>query len=85
MLHEFEYTLNGAAKKVRSTLVLKGADELHTAMAKTVGLPVAIAAKLILTGHLQLAGVKIPSEPAIYEPVLQELAEYGVVFNEVES
>jgi saccharopine dehydrogenase-like NADP-dependent oxidoreductase len=85
MLHEFEYTLNGAAKKVRSTLVLKGADELHTAMAKTVGLPVAIAAKLILTGHLQLAGVKIPSEPAIYEPVLQELAEHGVVFNEVES
>ncbi len=85
MLHEFEYNLNGAAKKVRSTLVLKGTDELHTAMAKTVGLPVAIAAKLILTGHLQLAGVKIPSEAAIYEPVLQELAEYGVVFNEVED
>ena len=84
MLHEFEYTHNGQSKKTTSTLVLKGNDELHTAMAKTVGLPVAIAAKLILTGQLQLAGVKIPGEPAIYEPVLQELAEYGVVFNEEE-
>jgi saccharopine dehydrogenase-like NADP-dependent oxidoreductase len=83
MLHEFEYTHSGQDKKVTSTLVLKGDDELHTAMAKTVGLPVAIAAKLILTGQLQLSGVKIPSEPGIYEPVLQELAEYGVIFNEL--
>ncbi|UPT69160.1 MAG: saccharopine dehydrogenase NADP-binding domain-containing protein [Sphingobacteriales bacterium JAD_PAG50586_3] len=83
MLHEFEYTLNGQAKKVTSTLALKGDDALHTAMAKTVGLPVAIAAKLILTGKWQLSGVKIPNEPLIYNPVLQELEEHGVIFNEI--
>lgn len=82
MLHEFEYMQGGVEYKTTSTLVLKGDDEVHTAMAKTVGLPVAIAAKLILTGQLALSGVRIPVEPVIYEPVLKELAQLGVVFRE---
>lgn len=85
MIHEFIVTYGKHQKKITSTLVLKGEDEVCTAMAKTVGLPVAIAAKLILTGQLVLKGVKIPTEPGIYEPVLQELAEHGIIFNELEA
>ncbi|MEW6070262.1 MAG: saccharopine dehydrogenase C-terminal domain-containing protein, partial [Candidatus Thermoplasmatota archaeon] len=53
-----------------------------TAMARTVGLPTAISAKLILEGKLKLTGVHIPVLPAIYEPVLQELESLGIVFKE---
>ena len=51
-------------------------------MAKTVGLPLGIAAKLILEGSIQMTGVHIPIHKNIYEPVLKELEEKGIVFNE---
>jgi len=82
MLHEFGYELDGAAQSVKSSLVVKGEDNLKTAMAKTVGLPLAIAAKLILNGTLRLRGLNIPTSKEIYEPVLKELEEYGVRFEE---
>lgn len=85
MVHEFVYSQNSQQHKITSTLALKGDDELHTAMAKTVGLPMAIAAKLILTGKLILQGVIIPVEEAVYTPILEELADLGVVFNEREE
>lgn len=85
MVHEFIYTLNKQQKKVTSTLVLKGEDEFTTAMAKTVGLPMAIAAKLILTGKLMLSGVVIPTVENVYTPVLAELAGLGIVFTEHEE
>ena len=61
---------------------LKGDDEIHTAMAKTVGLPLGIAAKLILNGTINLSGIHIPVNKEIYDPVLSELKNYGVVFKE---
>lgn len=82
MLHEFEYEQNGTARKTSSTLVVKGDDNLNTAMAKTVGLPLGIAAKLILDGTITETGLHIPVSPAIYEPALKELAGYGISFVE---
>ncbi|MBU6158575.1 MAG: saccharopine dehydrogenase NADP-binding domain-containing protein [Bacteroidetes bacterium] len=83
MQHEIAYTTeSGKQEMLRSTLVVKGEDDEHTAMAKTVGLPLGIAAKLILNGTLKSTGLKIPIEAAIYEPVLRELAAEGIVFEE---
>lgn len=83
MLHEFEYLLDGKNKSLKSCLVVKGEDSLRTAMAKTVGLPLGIAAKLILGGVLQLKGLHIPTAKEIYEPVLQELDSAGISFTEI--
>jgi len=82
MLHEFVYRKNGKDYKTESTLVVKGEDSLHTAMARTVGLPLGIAAKLILDGTITETGLHIPVIPAIYEPVLKELAGQGIAFVE---
>jgi saccharopine dehydrogenase-like NADP-dependent oxidoreductase len=82
MLHEMEYTVPEASFKVNSYLVVKGEDNLRTAMAKTVGLPLGIAAKLILQGKIKETGLHIPIIPSIYEPVLDELQDYGISFNE---
>jgi saccharopine dehydrogenase-like NADP-dependent oxidoreductase len=85
MLHEFVYELNGEHKQLKSSLVVKGEDHVHTAMAKTVGLPLGIAAKIILNGTLNLTGLHIPILKEIYEPVLQELENEHVVFKETLS
>lgn len=82
MLHEFVFELNGEHKQLKSSLVVKGEDHVHTAMAKTVGLPLGIAAKLILNGTLKLTGLHIPILKEIYEPVLQELENEHVTFKE---
>ncbi|MEP6949449.1 MAG: saccharopine dehydrogenase C-terminal domain-containing protein [Ginsengibacter sp.] len=82
MLHEIEYEINGENKEIRSSLVVKGEDQRKTAMAKTVGLPLGIAAKLLLQNKIKLTGLHIPVLPEIYEPVLAELEEHGIKFNE---
>lgn len=82
MLHEILYTKEAVAYKATSLLLLKGKNGKHTAMAQTVGLPLAIATKLILAGRLQLTGLHIPVLREIYEPVLDELARHGIEFNE---
>jgi saccharopine dehydrogenase-like NADP-dependent oxidoreductase len=82
MLHEIEYEQDGQHKKVQSCLVVKGEDHLRTAMAKTVGLPLGIAAKLVLQGKIGLTGLHIPVLAEIYEPVLKELEELGIRFDE---
>ncbi len=82
MLHEIEYIVNGQQSSVNSSLVVKGQDNLRTAMAKTVGLPLGIAAKLILNGTIKLTGLHIPTRKEIYEPVLKELEENGIKFHE---
>ena len=82
MLHELSYLNKNNRSSVRSTLVVKGEDNLHTAMAKTVGLPLGVATKLILGGEIGLRGLHIPTSSEIYEPVLKELEEYGICFNE---
>ncbi len=85
MLHEIEYELNGQQKSVKSSLVVKGEDHLRTAMAKTVGLPLGIAAILIGEKSLTEKGLHIPIIPTIYTPVLSMLEKEGIVFHEVEN
>jgi len=82
MLHEVEAEVSGQKSAVRSSLVVKGEDNLRTAMAKTVGLPLGIAAKLILNGTIRLTGLHIPTRKEIYEPVLKELEDHGIIFHE---
>ena len=84
MQHQFEYLQNGELKKLNSSLLVFGEDPRYTAMAKTVGLSVAIATKLILNGAIQSTGVKIPIDKDIYVPVLEELKEHGINFMEEE-
>jgi saccharopine dehydrogenase (NADP+, L-glutamate forming) len=85
MVHLFEYVLGTKHHSLQSSLVVKGDDSIKTAMAKTVGLPAAIAVKNILTNKLKLRGVQIPILPEIYEPILAELVELGIVFHEKEA
>ena len=80
MLHEIGYEINGESKEVRSSLIVTGEDQKKTAMAKTVGLPLGIAAKLILQNKIKLTGLHIPVLPEIYEPVLAELEEHQIKF-----
>jgi saccharopine dehydrogenase-like NADP-dependent oxidoreductase len=70
------------AERVVSTLVEYGESGGFTAMARTVGMPVAVAARLLLTGELPLTGCHIPTHPAIYEPVLREVGAAGLTFQE---
>ena len=85
MLHEFGYEIGNKKYEVRSSLIVKGEDRLKTAMAKTVGLPLGIATKLILQNKIKITGLHIPIVPEIYEPVLAELANNGITFNENET
>ncbi len=85
MWHRFRYSLEGSEMEIQSKLITYGDDPMHTAMSKTVGLPIAIAAKHILTGTWNLSGVQLPTNPEIYEPVLKELEEMGICFSETES
>lgn len=84
MWHKFIYRDSIQQKQVKltSSLVVTGENSVHTAMSKTVGLPLAIAAKLVLTGKLNLKGMYIPTHKNIYEPVLNELEKHGIVFSE---
>jgi saccharopine dehydrogenase (NADP+, L-glutamate forming) len=85
MLHELEYSMNNQQYALQSTLVVKGDDELHTAMAKTVGLPLGIAAVLILENKIDLKGLHIPIIKEIFEPVLAELIKEGIAFKETKK
>ena len=82
MLHEIDYTLHDQQHRLKSSLIVTGEDQLRTAMAKTVGLPLGIAAKLLLEGKIKLKGLHIPTSKAIYQLVLEELKEYDVAFVE---
>jgi hypothetical protein len=85
MYHEFEFQFQNEWKKITSSLVVLGKDETFTAMSDTVGLPVAIAAKLILAGEIQEKGVTLPVNKNVYEPILRELETFGIIFEEKEQ
>ncbi len=80
MKHEINYILKNKTYKTHSTLVVIGEDASYTAMAKTVGLPMAIATKLILQGNIKSRGVQIPIHPEFYIPILKELEKFDVKF-----
>jgi saccharopine dehydrogenase-like NADP-dependent oxidoreductase len=84
MQHQFDFEKDGHRKKKYSTMVCIGQDTTHTAMSMTVGLPLAMVARRILQGEYQEKGVQLPIQPEIYNPVLEELKEYGIRFVEEE-
>jgi saccharopine dehydrogenase (NAD+, L-glutamate forming) len=85
MYHKFGYELNGEKKQIDSTMVCLGDGNTQTAMAKTVGLPVAMAALKILNKEITAPGVQIPITAAVYEPILKELEGYEIRFRESET
>jgi saccharopine dehydrogenase-like NADP-dependent oxidoreductase len=84
MYHKFGYELNGEKHQIDSTMVCLGDDQTYTSMAKTVGLPVAIATLKILNKEITTFGVQMPITKEIYLPILKELENYGVNFKEME-
>jgi saccharopine dehydrogenase-like NADP-dependent oxidoreductase len=82
MYHKFGYEIQGKKEQIDSNMVVLGQNRTHTAMAKTVGLPVAIATLHILNKNIKTPGVQIPIKKEVYEPILKELESHGVTFNE---
>ena len=82
MWHKFVYKLNGEFKEINSHMVSIGEDPTYTAMSNTVGLPAAICAKMILNGTIKVKGVQLPIKPEIYNPILNELENYGIKFTD---
>ncbi len=82
MYHKFGYELDGKQQQIDSKMVCIGDDQTYTAMAKTVGLPVAMATLQILNGNIKTPGVQLPIRKEVYEPILKELEEFGVIFKE---
>ncbi|EMY81131.1 saccharopine dehydrogenase NADP-dependent (L-glutamate-forming) [Psychroflexus gondwanensis ACAM 44] len=85
MYHKFGFELDGERKQIDSTMVSIGEDQTYTAMAKTVGLPVGIAALKILNGEIKKPGVLRPIYPEIYNPILKSLEDYDIKFEETEK
>ena len=82
MQHQFEIQTQLGIIKVISSLVEEGQDALYTAMAKTVGLPLAIAVDLFLKGEISLRGLQLPVVPELYLPILEALEKEGIRFEE---
>ena len=84
MWHRFRYLLNGKTKEIQASLVATGVDAVYTAMARTVGLPLGIATKLIAANNIKARGVIIPTTREFYKPILRELVSFGITLNESE-
>ncbi len=84
MHHEFEYLLEGKKHQILSSMVNLGENQIFTSMSNTVGLPVAICAKMILNNQISLKGVQVPVMKEVYQPILKELEDYGITFVEKE-
>jgi saccharopine dehydrogenase-like NADP-dependent oxidoreductase len=83
MQHEFVAEYPGRKEAITATMIDYGIPHGDTSMARTVGLPAAVAVRLILQGELSgLTGVHVPVIPEIYEPVLAELARLGISLTE---
>jgi len=82
MYHKIGYMLDGVNREVKSSLVVIGEDQTYTAMSDTVGLPLGIFTKHLLQGHIKCKGVRLPIKAEVYNPVLDELVEYGIEFKE---
>ncbi len=84
MQHLFEIKTDEGIKEVISSLVCYGEDSNRTAMAKTVGLPLAIAVDLFLDQKIKLRGLHLPVLPEIYQPILNQLRLFDINFQEQE-
>lgn len=85
MWHRFVYEIENEKREIQSNIAAIGDDSIHTAMAKGVGLPIAITAKIFLQGKISQRGVCIPVEREVYEPVLKELMSLGIHAQEKET
>jgi saccharopine dehydrogenase-like NADP-dependent oxidoreductase len=85
MWHRFVFQQGNKQREIQASLVATGSDAVYTAMAKTVGLPLGIATKLILQGRISARGVVIPTSSEMYNPILQELKELGIQLQETEK
>ncbi len=85
MWHRLGYLLNGQEREIQASLIAKGEDSTFTAMAKTVGLPLAIAGKLLMRDAIKERGVVVPTIKSVYNPILKELSELGIVMKEEEN
>ena len=83
MIHKLSYILAGNIKTMQSYMIVDGEDDERTAMAKTVGLPLAIAIDLFLQGNIKSRGVQIPITEEFYKPILAKLESVGIVFKEL--
>lgn len=84
MQHQFDFDIEGQHKRIISSMCVEGEDAQNTAMAYTVGTPLAIATKLLATGQIHLTGVQIPTCPELYNPILSELEQLNIRFVEEE-
>jgi len=84
MYHEFDFAIKGQNKRIKSYMVNTGEDNVFTSMSNTVGLPMAICAKMILNNEIELKGVQLPIQPEVYNPILDELESFGIKFIEEE-
>jgi saccharopine dehydrogenase-like NADP-dependent oxidoreductase len=84
MWHRFRYSVEGQHQTIHASLSVIGEDTTHTAMARTVGLPIAMACKLVLNEGIAERGIMLPLLPSIYDPILDELESLGIAFVEEE-
>jgi saccharopine dehydrogenase (NADP+, L-glutamate forming) len=84
---QHQFIINGAfgTKEIISSLVCIGENQEYTAMAKTVGLPLAIAVDLFLDGKIKSRGLQIPIDQEFYNPILEAMKSEGVFFEEIEK
>jgi saccharopine dehydrogenase-like NADP-dependent oxidoreductase len=82
MQHLIDFEQDGKRKRLVADLVCKGRSPKETAMADTVGLPLAMFASLLLDDKVKLRGVQIPIHQEIYVPLLNELEGFGIAFKE---
>jgi saccharopine dehydrogenase-like NADP-dependent oxidoreductase len=84
MWHRFVFEHHNRQREIQASLVATGTDSVYTAMSNTVGLPLAIAAKLLLQQRIKSRGVVIPITAEWYEPILDELKSLGITLCETE-
>lgn len=82
MQHEYDYVLEGERKTLISTMKVKGKSGKDTALAKVVGLPMAILLKKVMKGEIKEMGMDVPMKKEIYDPLLKEMEEYGIIFKD---
>lgn len=86
MRHLFEFELDGKQSKLQSDLVVLGDGEAgHSAMSKTVGLPLGIFVHRLALDLVEETGVMIPISSSIYKPILEQLQNLNIAFNHTMS
>jgi len=84
MYHKFVYWLNDEFHEIISEMVSIGENQKYTSMSNTVGIPMGICAKMMLNNQIKRTGVIVPIYKDVYEPILNELEEHDIRFNEKE-